>query len=367
MMGPAGSDVRATPNLDTRPRLVVAVDANGADMGPAEVAAGARLAAAQGVRVLLFGPARELGEVGPGVEVVDAPASIAKGADPARAVRSTPHASIVQAARAVAEDRAQALVCAGGTGAALAAGLFNIKRARGVHRPALALPIPIPGPSSVRPVTLLDVGASAHARSEHLVQFAFMGAAFASVVLGLERPRVGLLSNGEEAERGSELVVRAGAALTERATGGALRFVGNVEGGDIVRDVADVVVTDGFTGNIALKLMEGVSQTLLGAVRDAAVSSTRGKLGGMLLRPALRGFRDEIDPEGAGGAYLLGLRRLAVVPHGRFARRGFAQAIVRAEQGAREDVVGRTHAALSDAGALRRSPASADPTSLQDA
>ncbi|MGA9874706.1 MAG: phosphate acyltransferase PlsX, partial [Solirubrobacteraceae bacterium] len=258
------------------------------------------------------------------------------------------------------------LVCAGGTGAALAAGLFNIKRARGVHRPALALPIPLPGPPPVRPVTLLDVGASAQARSEHLVQFAFMGAAFASVVLGVQRPRVALLSNGEEAERGSELVVQAAAELSERCQDGVVQFIGNVEGGDIVGGAADVVVTDGFTGNIALKLMEGVSQTMLGAVRDAAGSSARGKLGGMLLRPSLRAFRDQIDPEGEGGAYLLGLRGLAVVPHGRFARRGFAQAIVRAERGARENVVGRTHAALSDAGALRRTPASADPASLQD-
>jgi phosphate acyltransferase len=336
--------------------VVVAVDANGADTGAAEVAEGVRIAVEQGVRVLLFGPAAEidaLPPLGSRVEVIDAAVSVAKSPDPVRAVRSTPQASIVQAARAVGEGRAQALVCAGGTGAALAAGLFNLKRAHGIHRPALALPIPIPYPHPPRPVTLLDVGASAQARSEHLVQFAFMGAAFAKVVLGVERPRVGLLSNGEEAERGSDLVVQAGAELAERLHDSPLRWVGNVEGGDIVGGAADVIVTDGFTGNIALKLMEGVSQTMLGAVRDVAVSSLRGKLGGMLLRPSLRGFRDEIDPEGQGGAYLLGLRRLAVVPHGRFGRNGFAQAIMRAERGAREDVVGATHAALQEAGALR--------------
>jgi glycerol-3-phosphate acyltransferase PlsX len=345
--------------------VVVAVDANGADMGPAEVAHGVRLAAREGVRVLLFGPASEFGDMESSrVEVVDAPVSVAKSADPARAVRGAPEASIVQATIAVADGRAQALVCAGGTGAALAAGLFNVKRARGIHRPALALPIPVPGPAGVRPVTLLDVGASARARSEHLVQFAFMGGAFASAVLGVERPRVGLLSNGEESERGSELVVRAGAELQDRLKDSQLRWVGNVEGGDVVGGAADVIVTDGFTGNVALKLMEAVSQTMLRAVRDAAEASPRGKLGGMLLRPALRGFRDEIDPEEQGGAYLLGLRRLAVVPHGRFARRGFAQAIVRAERGAREDVVGAVHAALSDAGALRKAPLSADPVSL---
>ena len=138
--------------------------------------------------------------------------SIAKSTDPVRAARSTPEASIVQAARAVASGRAQALVCAGGTGAAVAAGLFNIKRARGIHRPALALPLPVPA----HPVTLLDVGANAEARKEHLVQFAFMGAALAQVVLGVRRPRVGLLSNGEEAERGSALVVAARAELQER-------------------------------------------------------------------------------------------------------------------------------------------------------
>jgi phosphate acyltransferase len=349
---------------DVRVHTVVAVDANGADLGPSEVAAGARLAAEQGVHVLLFGPAVELGDGGPGVEVVDAPVSVAKSPDPVRAVRSTPEASIVQAARAVAEGRADALVCAGGTGAALAAGLFNVKRAPGIHRPALALPIPVPGHA----VTLLDVGASVQARPEHLVQFAFMGAAFASAVLGVERPRIGLLSNGEESERGSELVVQAGKELAQRAGDGQLRFVGNVEGGDIVAAVADVIVTDGFTGNIALKLMEGVSQTMLHAVRDAATSSLRGQLGGMLLRPSLRGFREEIDPEGEGGAYLLGLRRLAVVPHGRFARHGFAQAILRAERGVREDVVGATRGALEQADALRSAgragPLSGDPASL---
>jgi len=364
----SSAEGRAAQAFDSHASPVVAVDAGGADMGPAEVAAGVRIAAERGVRVLLFGPAadfRSLPPLGSQVEVIDAPVSIAKSPDPSRAVRATPQASIVQATKAVAAGRAQALVCAGGTGAALAAGLFNVKRAPGIHRPALALPIPVPNHA----VTLLDVGASAQARGEHLVQFAFMGAAFATAVLGVRHPRVGLLSNGEESERGSELVVGAGAELRERlavvgAAGAAFSFVGNVEGGDIVGGAADVIVTDGFTGNIALKLMEGVSQTILGAVRDAASSSTRGKLGGMLLRPALRGFREEIDPEAAGGAYLLGLRRLAVIPHGRFGRRGFAQAILRAERGAREDVVGRTYAALSDADALRKVPVSADPASL---
>jgi glycerol-3-phosphate acyltransferase PlsX len=204
---------------------------------------------------------------------------------------------------------------------------------------------------------MLDVGANTEVRSEHLVQFAFMGAALAGAVLGVERPRVGLLSNGEEDTRGTALVVEAHAALARRAAGSAaMEFVGNVEGTEVTGGAVDVVVTDGFTGNVAIKLMEGVSQTMLGAVRGAATSSLRAKAGGLLLRPALRGFRDEIDPEGAGGAYLLGLRRLGVVPHGRFSRYGFSQAILLAARGVSGDLVGRTHAALEGAGALRRSP-----------
>jgi phosphate acyltransferase len=341
---------------------VVAVDCNGADLGPAEVAAGAAIAARQGTRVIVFGPKAELGELPEAVEVVDAPVSIAKSPDPVSAARTTPEASIVQAAQAVAHGRAQALVCAGGTGAALAAGTFNIKRARGIYRPALAIPLPVPR----RPVTLLDVGANAEARREHLVQFAFMGAALSRTVLGVERPRVGLLSNGREPGRGSPLVVAAHAELLERAsiTIGAFEFVGNIEGDSLVEGAADVIVTDGFTGNIALKLMEGVSQTILGAVREAAMSSSRAKLGGALLQGALRGFREDIDPELHGGAYLLGLRRLGVVPHGRFTRAGFARAIRRAELGAREDIVGQTQRALEEAGALRRSPTSAPVASL---
>ncbi|MDQ3768738.1 MAG: phosphate acyltransferase [Actinomycetota bacterium] len=334
--------------------VTIAVDANGADLGPAEVAAGAATAAARGVRVLLYGPADELREVAEGVEVIDAPVSIAKAAEPMAAARATPEASVVQAVEAVASGRADAFVSGGSTGAALAAGLFRVRRASGIHRPALAVPVPVPG----HPVTLVDVGANTEVRPEHLVQFAFMGAALARVVLGVQRPRVALLSNGEETARGTPLVQEANAALVERAgrAGEALAFVGNVEGNDITAGTADVVVTDGFTGNVALKLMEGVSQTVLSAIRDRAMASPRAKAGGALLRPALRGLRDEIDPEGPGGAYLLGLRRLGVVPHGRFTRYGFSQAILLAARGASGDIVGRTHEALEAAGALRARP-----------
>jgi len=334
--------------------VTVALDANGADLGPAEVAAGAAQAAAAGdVRVLLFGPAGELGSPAPGVEVVDAPISIAKAPDPARAARGKPESSIVQAARAVGDGRAEALVSGGSTGAALAAGLFHVKRASGIHRPALAVPVPVPG----APVLLLDVGANVEVRPEHLVQFAFMGAAFAQAALGVARPRVGLLSNGEEPTKGTPDLLLVHEQLTAAAADSSLDFVGNVEGTGLTAGLADVVVTDGFTGNVALKLMEGVSGTLIEAIRARARSSPRAKIGGLLMRPALRGLRDELDPEEHGGAHMLGLRRVGVVAHGRFGRRGYARAVEVAARGVREGVVERTHAALAAAGTLRRSSA----------
>ena len=329
--------------------VTVAVDACGADLGPSEVAAGAVQAAASGVGVLLFGPAAEIGPMPAGVEVIDAPVSIAKAADPAFAVRSTPEASIVQAARAVADGRAQALVSGGSTGSALAAGLFNLKRDRGIYRPALALPVPIPG---AKPVVLLDVGANVTCRPEHIVQFAHMGSAFVQAVMGIQSPRVALLSNGEEPAKGTPELIEVHERLAGEA-GTGLNFIGNIEGTQVTDNVADVVVMDGFTGNITLKLIEGVSGRTMRAIRDAALGSTRGKLGGWLLAPSIRRLREEIDPERPGGAYMLGLRQVGVVAHGRFTRRGFARAIEVAAHAVDEDVIGRTRAALEAAGALR--------------
>jgi phosphate acyltransferase len=201
-------------------------------------------------------------------------------------------------------------------------------------------------------------------RPEHLVQFAHMGAAFMEVVMDVERPRVALLSNGEEPSKGPEAVVAAHEVL--RTQPGDLNFVGNVEGFAIGTGAADVVVADGFAGNVALKVMEGTSSALLEAIRGAAMSSIGARIGGLLLRPALRELRDEIDPEEAGGAVLLGLRRLGVVPHGSFGARGFARAIEVAARGVRLDVAGRTHDRLAAAGALRRSEVSETAASVPD-
>jgi glycerol-3-phosphate acyltransferase PlsX len=182
-----------------------------------------------------------------------------------------------------------------------------------------------------------------------------MGSGFAAAVMGIASPRVALLSNGEEPAKGTpELVAVHEQLAGMRGTG--LNFVGNIEGTQVTENLADVVVMDGFTGNITLKLIEGVSGRTMRAIRDAAMSSWRGKLGGLLLAPAVRALREQIDPEAPGGAYMLGLRQLGVVAHGRFTRRGFARAIEVAARGVQEDVIGRTREALVQAEALRPPP-----------
>jgi glycerol-3-phosphate acyltransferase PlsX len=329
--------------------ITVAVDAGGADLGPREVAEGAARAAAGGVRVFLFGPADEIGSPGSGVEVIDAPISIAKQADPANAVRTTPEASIVQATQAVAAGRAQAFVSGGSTGSALAAALLHLRRDRGVYRPALALPLPNPGGS---PILLLDVGANVSCRPEHLVQFAHMGSAFAQAVIGIESPRVALLSNGEEPGKGTPDLVSVHEQLLG-SRGAGLNFIGNIEGTHVVEGVADVVVMDGFTGNITLKLIEGVSSRAMRLVTEVSGTSARGRVANRLIEPTMQQLRETIDPEGPGGAYMLGLRQLGVVAHGRFSARGFARAIDVAARGVQHDVIGRTRDALREAGALR--------------
>ena len=322
---------------------MIALDVNGADAGAAVVVEGARRAATP---VTLFGPVAEIAD--PPGEVVDAPVAIRGDEEPARAVRSRPDASIVQAARAVGGGGAEALVSAGATGAALAAALFHVKRSPGVSRPAIAVLLPVPG----HPTLLLDAGANVEVRPEHLVQFALMGAAFMRTVHGVERPRVGLLSVGEEAAKGTPDVVEAHERLAAvEATD--MDFAGNVEGDAVTAGAVDVVVTDGFTGNVALKVMEGAAKTVVAAVRGAIRSSPLASVGGLLVRGRLGGLRRELDPNTTGGAVLLGLRRPVVVAHGRSSAEGIANAVRLARRAVDERAVERTAAALSDAGALR--------------
>jgi glycerol-3-phosphate acyltransferase PlsX len=327
---------------------VIAVDANGADQGPAAVAEGV---ARSGVPVLLFGPAAQIADAaGPQAEIVDAPETVKAGEEAVAAVRAKRDASIVQAAAAVGEGRADALVSAGSTGPTLAAATLSVKRIKGVYRPALAVLMPIPG----GPVLLLDAGASVEVRPEHLVQFAYMGAGFMEAVVGIERPSVGLLSVGEESGKGTPGVLTAHDRIAEA---GALNFVGNVEGFDIPEARADVVVADGFTGNVALKVLEGTLRAVSGEIRSRIRSGPVSSLGGLLIRGKLGKLRDDLDPEKVGGAILLGLRKPVVVAHGSFGPTGIEHAVKLARRAVDEDMVGRTTAALEAAGALRSATA----------
>jgi phosphate acyltransferase len=307
----------------------VAVDARGGDRAPAEVVAGAA-EAADDIDVVLYGPA---GLDTRGLPLVEAPDVIDMAEKPAEAVRAKPGSSLVSAVRAVGDGEADAVVSAGNTGAMLAAGLLHLRRLPGVMRPAIAVPIPAQYGVSV----LLDAGANADARAEHLLQFAHMGAVFSHEILEVENPEVRLLSIGEEAEKGNALTLEAHALLNASD----LNFAGNAESRDLLRGVADVVVTDGFTGNIALKLLEGTIKELLDALREEITSTLTGKLGGLLIQPAARRMRTKFDPDTYGGAYLLGLKGLAVIAHGNSGRRAIANAIRLAARGVDHRVVAR--------------------------
>jgi glycerol-3-phosphate acyltransferase PlsX len=327
----------------------VALDGFGAEQGLGVLAEGARLAAADGIGVRVFGDPDRLGLDGvEGIEVIPAVEWISNQEDPVPAVRERQDASVVRAVRDVAGGNSDAIASPGSTGATMAAATFGLRRLKGVQRPALAVQLPVPG----SPVLFLDVGANVEVRAQHLVQFAFLGAAFCEAVLGVDRPRVGLLSVGEESGKGTDEVTAAHALLAE-ADG--IEFRGNVEGGDLPAGVADVVVTDGFTGNVALKLMEGTAKAITGAIRDAAGSNPLAAIGGVLMRPALGGLRRELHPDTTGGAILLGLRGVAVVGHGSAGAEGIANAVRLAARCVEVDAVGRTAALLRAGGATRAS------------
>jgi glycerol-3-phosphate acyltransferase PlsX len=321
-------------------KIRVAVDAMGGDRAPEEIVAGALAAASDSVEPVLFGRHDELEPIAEGLEIVHADDIVAMDEKPSDAAREKRESSMFAACRAVGEGDAQAVVSAGNTGAMLAAGLLDIRRLPDVHRPAIAVPLPSIGGTSV----LIDAGANADARPEHLVQFGHMGSVFAEEILGISDPNVALLSIGEEPEKGNRLVRETHPVLEASH----LDFVGNVESRELLAHAADVVVCDGFTGNMALKLMEGTIKTLLDELRKEIEASPRGKLGGLLIRPAARGLRKRLDPETYGGAYLLGLRGLVVIAHGSSSRTAIANAITLGAQGAAGNVVARLAARLEE-------------------
>src|SRR5881398_1943047 len=308
----------------------VAVDAMGGDRGPKAVVDGALAARTDGIEPVIFGSA-ELDTRG----LPHVPTTQVVGMDekPADAFRSKEDSSLVRAVKAVADGEAEVVVSPGNTGAILAAGLVLLRRVPGVRRPAIAVPIPArKGPS-----VLIDAGANADARAEHLLQFATMGAVFAEEILALPSPSVRLLSIGEEREKGNQLTLEAHELLARSD----LNFQGNTEGRDVLRGDADVVVTDGFTGNVVLNTLEGTIRTILDGLRAEITATSTGKLGGLLIRPAARRLRHRLDPDTYGGAYLLGLKGLAVIAHGNSSPTAVANAVRLAARGVEHDVVNR--------------------------
>lgn len=324
----------------------IALDAMGGDHAPVETVAGAVEAANRGVEVVLVGAKsvlqRELDKHSAELPIVDAPDVIGMGEDPARALRERPMASIVVAARLVADGEADGFVSAGSTGAAMAAAAILIGRVRGVSRPAIATILPTPG----SPTLLLDSGANPEVKPSQLAQFAVMGSIAAGALLGADPARVGLLSIGEERGKGRDLE-RAAYHLIEAAP---VHFVGNVESRDVATDKVDVIVTDGFTGNVFLKATEGTASLIASYILEALSALSAETQAAVL--PALAWVRDKMDWETYGGAQLLGVRGSALIAHGSSSRRAIANALVMARDSADMDLPGRLAAALQGLPAL---------------
>jgi glycerol-3-phosphate acyltransferase PlsX len=312
----------------------IALDAMGGDHAPQETVGGAVDAASRGVDVVLVGDEARLRpllqEYGADLPIVHAPEEIGMGDEVASAIRDKRRSSISTAARLVAEGEAAGLVSAGSTGAAVAAGAIVVGRLPGVSRPALAAIFPVG-----QPTVVLDIGANLEVRPENLVQFGVMGRVLAQVYLGLAEPAVGLLNIGEEPGKGRSLEKEAHALLAAAP----LRFIGNVEGRDLGRGKADVFVTDGFTGNILLKVAEGMASAM-GRLMLAALADGDPALQAAVL-PRLEAIRERFDPDAHGGAHLLGVRGTVVVAHGSAARRGISNAVRLAAAGAEGGLVER--------------------------
>ena len=322
--------------------LPVAVDAMGGDHAPKEIVAGARQAVEElGVPVVLVGQPEAIGDAG-GLEVIPASEVIGMRDDPAQGVRRKKDSSLVRAAEAVRDGRAAAMVSAGNTGATMGAALLRMGRLKGVQRPAIATPIPVPGQT---PTVLLDAGANAECTPTYLLQFAQMGAAFATARYRIADPKVALLSIGEEETKGTSLVKETHALLADSG----LRFVGNVEGRDLMSDAADVVVTDGFTGNVALKALEGSLKFLVGAVLEAVNSSEEARSVSHVLLDALAPVAAELDPDATGGAMLLGVEGVCIISHGSSSARVIVNAVRVAGEMVHGQLVDRLRGAVAAA------------------
>jgi glycerol-3-phosphate acyltransferase PlsX len=326
--------------------ITVAVDAMGGDLAPGEIVAGAVQAAEElGVRVLLVGLEEAITPLVPanqsGVEVVHATEVVAMHDAPA-AVRTRKDSSIVVSAELVRDGKADAMTSAGNTGAAMAAALLRMGRIKGAARPAIAVPIPVPGR---RPQILVDGGATVDCTAEWLRQFAVMGREYARIYQDLDEPRIGLLSNGEESGKGDDLRKEVYPLLA-----GIPGFIGNVEGRDFMHDTVDVIVTDGFTGNVALKTVEGAIRGTARLVFDTLMSTPELQQASEIVTPALLEAADQLDPDSEGGCVLLGVDGVCVIAHGSSNARAMRNSVRKAKDCVETKVVERMKGAIADAG-----------------
>ncbi len=324
--------------------LPIAVDAMGGDHAPDAIVAGARVATASGTPVVLVGPA----DLSERVDIGDIPLIVATEVigmdeDGGKAVRRKKDSTLVRAAEAVRDGEASAMISAGNTGATMASALLRMGRIQGVKRPAIATIIPVPGGE---PTVLLDAGANAEVQPELLVQFAQMGSIFSRHRFGVDSPKVGLLSIGEEPGKGDTLRKESYPLLVEAANGGALKFIGNVEGRDVMSNVADVIVTDGFTGNVVLKTLEGGLKAIVSALLAAFGSDESYAAHADALMPAMLPLYEMLDPETYGGAMLLGVDGVCIISHGSSSERAIVNAVRVAREMVEADVVGEITAAI---------------------
>lgn len=328
--------------------MKIAVDAMGGDYAPKEAVLGAVQAVKEwGVHVILVGRREEIERELTRLEypadlisIIEAPEIIEMGEHPATAVRKKRHSSIVTANNLIKEGKADAVISAGNTGAAMAASLLTLGRIQGISRPAIAVPMP-----TLKGVTvLLDAGANADCDPEDLLQFGVMGAIYSESVLGIRSPRVGLLSIGEEETKGNRLVLESHQLFKESH----LRFYGNVEGKDIPAGVCEVVVCDGFVGNTILKFAEGLAGAIFQQMKEALFSSITGRMGALMIKSSLQTLRLSLDYSEYGGAPLLGIRGVSIISHGRSNAKAFKNAIRSGINGVEQDIVTKIRKAIEE-------------------
>ena len=326
--------------------LPVAIDAMGGDDAPAPNLDAAHSAADDGIPVVLVGP-EDLGGLerpdGSSLELIVASEIIGMHDDPAPSVRRKKDSTLVRAAEAVRDGRASAMISAGNTGATMASALLRMGRIKGVNRPAIATPIPVPGTT---PTVLLDAGANAEVQPDWLVQFGQMGSIYARHRFDIDNPRVGLLSIGEESTKGDQLRKDTHDLLTQTP---GINFIGNVEGRDVMSDEVDVCVTDGFTGNVVLKTLEGGMKTVIAALLEA-FSQDGYREHADALMPALMPLYTSLSPDTYGGAILLGVDGVCIIAHGSSSATAIRNGIDVARDMVENDMTAEIAAAIRPAG-----------------